>query len=197
MSSIAACLLIMLAVGFLVVENDASVLPELKTDALVTKDFNLQKKDPCDSPEKLGLEDGDIPDENIQASSNARNRPPSKARLNGPSFWSPASGPGAWIEVSLLQSTEVAGVITQGKAVFFVNTFKVSYKPPSSSRLVYVTESNGSIKLFDGGDPYTASTPRTHDFDPHVNAHAVRIVITAVHVMPGLRFEVIGCPIDA
>ncbi|XP_038066634.1 uncharacterized protein LOC119736691 [Patiria miniata] len=43
-----------------------------------------------DTCQRLGLEDGTIPDERIRASSDGDFHPAAMARLNGPSYWSPS-----------------------------------------------------------------------------------------------------------
>ncbi|XP_038070590.1 lactadherin-like [Patiria miniata] len=154
----------------------------------------------CLNPRRLGLEDGSIPDERIRSSDDG-DRSPSAAhgRLNGPSYWRPRFPYGSWIEVDLVQTTRVSGVITQGIQLQFstwlVREFKVSYNPtPLSSSYEYVRDDNGDITVFDGGDIHHASTPHTNFFNQSVMASVVRIEIQRWIVSVGFRFEVIQCP---
>ncbi|XP_038066649.1 lactadherin-like [Patiria miniata] len=150
----------------------------------------------ADSCQRLGLEDGTIPDERIRASSASYNRHAALARLNGPSYWVAIyCSPSCWIEVDLLQTTRVSGVITQGNKFpwvsYLVTEFKVSYKPKPTSGYEYIKETNGDIKLFDGGDIDSPSTPHTNYFNQAIMASAVRIYPTrytlpAVDVRYGL-----------
>ena len=67
----------------------------------------------CESP--LGMKNGDIPNDNIQASSttDSNYHPAWYARLNGGSCWS-GSGATAWIQADIGYQTFVSGVVTQG-----------------------------------------------------------------------------------
>ncbi|XP_038066654.1 lactadherin-like [Patiria miniata] len=154
----------------------------------------------ADSCQRLGLEDGTIPDERIRSSREKLWTNAFQARLNGPSFWSDSYCPLCWIEVDLLQTTRVSGVITQGNefswTTYLVTEFKVSYKPTPLSGYEYIKENNGDIKLFDGGDIDSASTPHTNYFNQAIMASVIRIYPTRRIVRYALRFELIQCPMD-
>ena len=63
----------------------------------------------------LGMENGDIPNENIEASHQYSSYPASKARLNGIKFWACAGSLASpWIQADIGYQTYVSGVITQG-----------------------------------------------------------------------------------
>ncbi|XP_038066626.1 inactive carboxypeptidase-like protein X2 [Patiria miniata] len=165
-----------------------------------SNDDHFAKEDSC---QRLGLEDGTIPDERIRASSDGDFNPAAMGRLNGPSNWSPTyclRPTSCWIGVDLLQTTRVSGVITQGNklvwASHLVTEFQVSYKPTPSSSYEYIKETNGDIKLFDGGDVNSASTPHTNYFNQSLMASTVRIHPTVYIGKPVLRFELIQCPMD-
>ena len=78
------------------------------------------------------MENGDIPNEDIQASDWYSSRPASNARLNGPSkrgAYDSAENP--WIQADLGYQTFVSGVLTQGDGDGqtngdWVTSFKVS-----------------------------------------------------------------------
>ena len=71
---------------------------------------------PIACEDKLGVENGHIPDANFEASSNtnAVHYPAYKARLNGASVWSASSESVSWIQVDIGYSTSVSGLLTQG-----------------------------------------------------------------------------------
>ena len=65
--------------------------------------------------DKLGVENGDIPDGNFEASSHTNaNHRAFKARLNGASEWSASPESSPWIKVDIGYSTSVSGLFTQG-----------------------------------------------------------------------------------
>ncbi len=104
--------------------------------------------------EKLGLEDGSIPDESLSASSNWEDEyigTPSGGRLNKiPSnayiigAWHPnVADTNQWIQVDLGNPTYVAGVLTQGRSggyPMWVTKYKVQFEPPSPACLVDVKD---------------------------------------------------------
>ena len=67
---------------------------------------------PIACTDKLGVENGDIPDANFEASSNTNAA--YKARLNRAIEWSTSSGSSPWIKVDIGYSTSVSGLLTQG-----------------------------------------------------------------------------------
>ena len=104
--------------------------------------------------EKLGVENGDIPDGNISASDHITKYEPWKARLNGEGF-------GAcygydvepWIQADVGNQIHVSGVITQGDGGIgsgntedWVTSLKVSTKMTPHDDEVFVTE-NGTVKV--------------------------------------------------
>ena len=106
--------------------------------------------------EKLGMENSDIPNGNIQASNHNRGFEPWKARLNGEGTWA-ADGSlvDPWIEADVGNQTYVSGVITQGdggigngKSEDWVTSLKVSTKmtPHDGEVHVFVTE-DGTVKV--------------------------------------------------
>ena len=104
-------------------------------------------------PEKLGLEDGSIPDESLSASSNWElnffsiaaggrlNKIPTGSYIGA---WCPSvADTNQWIQVDLGNPTYVTGVLTQGrygKFAQWVTTYKVQFEPPSPAGLVDVKD---------------------------------------------------------
>ena len=107
------------------------------------------------------MENGDIPNVNIQASSYYETRDPWKGRLNGLSFWSCAGHFIApWIQADIGYQTYVSGVITQGDGgdmytngrdgttVDWVTSLKVStFSMSNSDQEVFVTDEESNIKV--------------------------------------------------
>ena len=109
--------------------------------------------------EKLGLEDGSIPDESLSASSNWKDvdmSTPAGGRLNKVSpfgiigAWCPVvKDTNQWIQVDLGDPTYVTGVLTQGRQDFpqWVTKYTVQFKPPSPSDLVDVKDKHGETQV--------------------------------------------------
>ena len=100
------------------------------------------------------MENGDIPNENIQASSYNERFEPWKARLNGEDFWSrDGSVAEPWIEADVGYQTNVTGVITQGDGGIgagatedWVTSLKVSTKIAPEDDEVFVTK-DSTVKV--------------------------------------------------
>ncbi|XP_038059960.1 lactadherin-like [Patiria miniata] len=146
----------------------------------------------CPSPEPLGMEDGTIPDDRITASYSSSGYPATDARLNDNNVWSPTSSyANSWIEVDLVESTVVSGIITQGLAGWYVTHYTAAYQKQPSSLYDRVTDGNGIIKVFIGNT--NGNTPVTNLFDESVVATVVRIEPTEWVSGVALRFELLGC----
>ncbi|XP_038058774.1 lactadherin-like [Patiria miniata] len=147
----------------------------------------------CPSPGPLGMEDGTIPNDHITASSYQKDYFGFKARLNNFKQWATYvdKSTNSWIEVDLVQSTVVTGVITQGGSGWYVKKFKVAYKQQPSSEREHVMDGDGNIKVFIGNMDY--ATPVTNLFDESVVATLVRIEPTEWQTGVALRLELLGC----
>ncbi|XP_022083758.1 lactadherin-like [Acanthaster planci] len=139
------------------------------------------------------MEDKTIPDRSISASSTwGSSYPARKARLNGAGMWAADSGDAnAWIEVDLGESTEVNGVVTQGKDAWYVTNYKVAYQEQPSSERVHVAGESGNAKIFIGNS--NGNTPVTNMFNERVDAVTVRIEPTGWQRGVALRLELLGC----
>ena len=99
----------------------------------------------------MGMENGDIPDENIQASSeySSYNMHAYKARLNAATAWA-ANNDIPWIQADIGYQTYISGVITQGDNGYggfddWVTSFKVStFFTSNEDAEVFVADENGS-----------------------------------------------------
>ncbi|XP_038060839.1 lactadherin-like [Patiria miniata] len=142
----------------------------------------------------LGMEDRTIPDGCIKASSQYYTNccPASKARLNNNKRWIPYSDDAnPWIEVDLVGSAVVTGVITQGYSSQFVTQYKVSYQKHPSTYYDHVEDGHGNIKVFIGNTD--GNTPVTNLFYQSVVATVVRIKPTKWQTLCSLRLELLGC----
>ena len=116
-------------------------------------------------PEKLGLEDGSIPDESLSASSIYKphgihmetstlaggrlNKKPPYTLIIG--AWCPMRGDtNQWIQVDLGNPTYVSGVLTQGRnggAAQWVTKYRVQFEPPSPACLVDAKDQLGQTQV--------------------------------------------------
>ncbi|XP_071792048.1 retinoschisin-like [Asterias amurensis] len=162
----------------------------------------------CSNFDRLGLEDGSIPDGSLSASSSwapqgvytdistpvdgRLNKIPPHADIIG--AWCPyVSDYNQWIQVDLDSSTYVTGVLTQGRwqHVQWVTKFKVQYESPSPANLVDVKDRLGQTEIFDGNTDSNGIVERRF-FEP-VFAVKVRIVPIEWNDFIALRFELLGC----
>ncbi|XP_038045398.1 lactadherin-like [Patiria miniata] len=151
----------------------------------------------CPSPAPLGMEDGTIPDNRITASSTYASYHAWEGRLNNAKAWtSTGTDANPWIEVELVDSTVVTGIITQGDSIgWYVKQFQVAYQKLPSSYYEHITDGNGNIKVFVGN---------TDDRTPFTNLFKESVVATVVRIEPtdwksnyaALRLELIGCRRD-
>ena len=98
-----------------------------------------------DCYDRLGVENGDIPDGNIQASSIYlyKHHHAHEGRLNAGSFWAvEGSTHQPWIQADVGYQTHVSGVATQGFLNMWVTSIKVS--------TFYVTTADDEIFVSDG-----------------------------------------------
>ena len=109
----------------------------------------------CTETYALGMESGDIEDDQITASSffsDYAGYQPWKGRLNNNGFWSTELDvpTDPWIQVDLLQQTLVTGIITQGGLSRhyedWVTTLQIQYGYKSEDTLMYILE-NGQPKV--------------------------------------------------
>ena len=102
------------------------------------------------------MENGDIADENIMASSKFRDHFSSvMARLNGNSTWVAAtSDTQPWIQADIGYQTYVSGVVTQGEGNIsgfsrdWVTALNIStFYMTTSDEEVFVRDENGEVKV--------------------------------------------------
>ncbi|XP_051907364.1 macrophage mannose receptor 1 [Hippocampus zosterae] len=141
----------------------------------------------------LGMEDRNITDSQISASSSMSSFPPNKARLNGNSCWKPIGNPtGSWIQASLGQKRKVTGIVIQGcpNSDHWVTKFKMQHSIDGQSWTDYTADGQflpGSTDR-NTADTQLLGTP--------VSAQYIRILPLEYSGQVGLRFEVLGCTPD-
>ena len=96
------------------------------------------------------MENGDIPDGNIQASSYYSGAyPPHNGRLNGGSYWYAYKDNQPWIQADIGYQTYVSGVATQGgSGCCRVTSFNVStFYMTTDDDEMYISEDSGIVKV--------------------------------------------------
>ena len=100
------------------------------------------------------MENGDIPNANIQASSEYKTYYGWKARLNGDSTWAAiGSDPTPWIQANIGYQTYVSGVITQGdgragNTLEWVTSMKIStFLMSTSNEEKFVKNEEGAVTV--------------------------------------------------
>ena len=95
------------------------------------------------------MENGDIPDENIQASSEHSNYPACNARLNGIFPWIGYYEDEPWIQADIGYQTYMSGIVIQGGGYTdWVTSFKVStFFMSINDSEIFVTDENGSVMV--------------------------------------------------
>ena len=102
----------------------------------------------CD--DKLGMENGDIPNKNIKASSKyGPNYPAQYARLNGEKggWFAAQEDNQPWIQADIGYQTYVSGVVTEGFVGNYPTSFKVSTFLSSDDEELFVKSASGEIKV--------------------------------------------------
>ncbi|XP_062868150.1 macrophage mannose receptor 1 [Trichomycterus rosablanca] len=139
----------------------------------------------------LGMEDGNITDTMLSASSYTSGKGPTDARLNGNSCWMPSSPSNSWIQVSLTESKKITGVKIQGcpTADHWVTKFKVQTSLDGASWTDYSNDG----KFFGAMD---RSSPITQLLGTPVSVKHIRILPLEWFSQAGLRIEILGCSPD-
>ncbi|XP_071751059.2 uncharacterized protein LOC139908314 [Centroberyx gerrardi] len=141
----------------------------------------------------LGVEDGNITDSQLSASSSQGLFTPNKARLNGNSCWMPSGSPSSnWIQVNLGETRKVTGVVIQGcpQNDHWVTKFKLQHSMDGSTWTDYTADG----AFFPGSTD--RSTPDTQLLGTPVSAKYIRILPMEYSGQAGLRFDILGCTPD-
>ncbi|XP_041666073.1 macrophage mannose receptor 1 [Cheilinus undulatus] len=141
----------------------------------------------------LGIEDRNISDSQLIASSSKSGFAPSQARLNGNSCWRPSgSVTSSWIQVNLGEPRKITGIVIQGCPQY--DYWVTKYKIQHSSDGTTWTDHTADGEFFLGATDRT--TPETQLIGSPMAAQYVRILPLEVNGQAGLRFEVLGCTPD-
>ena len=105
--------------------------------------------------DKLGVENGDIPDANF-AASDWHTGPyndfyPHRARLNGSLCWAVNQGTSPWVQVDIGYTTSLSGLLSQGykgkQTDFWITKIKVSTFSASGDEEVFIKDENGDDQV--------------------------------------------------
>ncbi|XP_023264465.1 macrophage mannose receptor 1-like [Seriola lalandi dorsalis] len=141
----------------------------------------------------LGVEDGNITNSQLSASSSIGSFTPDKARLNGNSCWMPSgSSTSSWIQVNLGQTRKVTGIVIQGcpQNDRWVTKFKIQHSLDGTTWTDYTADG----QFFPGATD--RNTPETQLLGTPVSAQYVRILPLEFSGQAGLRFDILGCTPD-
>ncbi|KAI4059352.1 milk fat globule EGF and factor V/VIII domain containing, partial [Homo sapiens] len=158
--------------------------------------------------EPLGLENGNIANSQIAASSvrvtflGLQHWVPELARLNRAGMvnaWTPSSNDdNPWIQVNLLRRMWVTGVVTQGASRLasheYLKAFKVAYSL-NGHEFDFIHDVNKKHKEFVGN--WNKNAVHVNLFETPVEAQYVRLYPTSCHTACTLRFELLGCELNA
>ncbi|XP_030005898.1 macrophage mannose receptor 1 [Sphaeramia orbicularis] len=141
----------------------------------------------------LGVEDLNITDSQLSASSSVGFFTPNEARLNGDSCWMPSGNPtSSWIQVNLGQKRKVTGIVIQGcpNNDHWVTKFKVQHSLDGTTWTDYTADG----EFFPGSTD--RNTPDIQLLGTPVSTQFVRILPLEFSGQAGLRFDVLGCSPD-
>ncbi|KAM6975835.1 uncharacterized protein LKV04_015092 [Tautogolabrus adspersus] len=141
----------------------------------------------------LGVEDRNISDSALSASSSMGGFSPSQARLNGNSCWRPSgSASSSWIQVNLGQTRKITGIVIQGcpQYDYWVTKFKIQHSMDGTTW----TDHTPDGPFFPGATD--RNTPETQLLGTPMSAQYVRILPLEFSGQAGLRFDVLGCTPD-
>ncbi|XP_070555014.1 uncharacterized protein [Ptychodera flava] len=150
---------------------------------------------------KVGLENGDIADNQLTCSSvydNTKNTVPN-CRLNAETDgWAPLyEDDNSWLQVDLLETKRVSAIMTQGSGIStnrkWIYTFKVAYSNNGYNWTFHQTYANHSYQeqIFYGHDEHTQQTVLTHAFDVVMVTRYVRIYPLTCEWSCNLRLEIL------
>ncbi|XP_050976456.1 EGF-like repeat and discoidin I-like domain-containing protein 3 isoform X2 [Labeo rohita] len=159
----------------------------------------------CSEP--IGMKTGHIQDYQITSSSvfqtlnmDMFSWEPSKARLDKQgkvNAWTSAhSDQSQWLQVDLLITTKITGIITQGAKDFghvqFVGSYKVAFSNDGEKWFIYQDEKQQKDKIFQGN--FDNETHRKNVLDPPIYARFIRILPWSWYGRITMRVELLGCP---
>ncbi|KAJ8402327.1 hypothetical protein AAFF_G00368160 [Aldrovandia affinis] len=140
----------------------------------------------------LGVEDGNVTDAQLSASSSRGGFGPQMARLKGDSCWMPSTAANSWIQVNLGEAKKVTGVVIQGcpGSDHWVTSFKIQ----SSVNGIQWTDYISDGETFPGS--VDRDTPETQLFGTPISAEYIRVLPLEYSGQVGLRLDILGCKPD-
>ncbi|TNN53351.1 Macrophage mannose receptor 1 [Liparis tanakae] len=143
----------------------------------------------------LGVEDGNLTDARLSASSSAGVFTPNKARLNGNSCWMPSGTQpvaSSWIQVDLGESRKVTGIVIQGcpQNDHWLTKFKIQHSADGNSWKDHTEDG----QFFPGSTDRNSAV--TQLLGTPVSTRYVRLLPVEFRGQAGLRFDVLGCTPD-
>ena len=119
----------------------------------------------CNASIPLGMQDGQISNQSITASSHYANYPPWEGRLNAgiaKSWYAVSRDTKPWIQVDLGKLTWLKGVATQGKMFsLFVKTYKLAYSSDEVRWFIYREPDAKDDKVRTSTSPLPDTPPPT------------------------------------
>ncbi|XP_069492582.1 coagulation factor V [Ambystoma mexicanum] len=158
----------------------------------------------CFSP--LGMESAAIKDEQITASSYysswISSWKPLLARLNrkgSANAWQAKSNNNhQWLQIDLLQSKRITGIITQGArsltSELFLKTYAVASSDNGRDWKSFIDDSTSMEKIFPGNE--NSSGHVRNRFNPPIISRFIRIIPKTWNHSIALRLELMGCDIS-
>ena len=97
----------------------------------------------------MGMENGDIPNENVQASSKISPNEAWKARLNGLSYWlASLRHPYPWIQADIGYQTYITSVVTQGMNSAYSTKLKIStFYNSINDDEIFISDESSHVKV--------------------------------------------------
>ncbi|XP_071959840.1 lactadherin-like [Antedon mediterranea] len=142
-------------------------------------------KESCDRD--LGIESGDIPDNQMNASSSYDNVSAHHGRLHGNKSWSPATANvSQWIQVDLGNITYTTQVATQGGSRGSVSKYSIKYGIDGTN---FIDAEGGGMFIGNVDEKSVV----INSFSSPVNAQYIRIYLKAWVDWPSLRIELYRC----
>ncbi|XP_078595287.1 uncharacterized protein LOC144872727 [Branchiostoma floridae x Branchiostoma japonicum] len=141
----------------------------------------------------LGMENGDIEDSQISASTEKTGYEAYKGRLNGPRAWqADVANTNQWLQVNFNTRTIITGIQTQGLWGGYVKSYRLLYGDTEDGLAIYRETGSDSDKVFSANSD--GPTVVSHNLDLPTIASIVRVNpqdFTSSFIR--LRMELLGC----
>ncbi|XP_078595284.1 neuropilin-1-like [Branchiostoma floridae x Branchiostoma japonicum] len=141
----------------------------------------------------LGMENGDIEDSQISASTEKTGYEAYKGRLNGPRAWqADVANTNQWLQVNLTTRTIITGIQTQGLWGGHVKSYRLLYGDTEDGLTMYKETGFNNSKIFDANSE--GRTVVTSNFSLPILASILRVnPQDFTYNLIRLRVELLGC----